>query len=245
MTNLIDSRAVQPDAPVREAARKHKALVTRPATKRVRLMLLHPRVLFRTSLARLLDCERDFHLVAECANTVEAVEKITSTRPDVLLFDFAVWHDLVPAAFASGFRGRLLGIAETLDPNHCARAISQGISGVFIASDSPENLVYAIHVVMNGGAWLNQTTARLLADRYPYHEDLCLDNLTERDQAVLRGILAGSTNREIAGQIGVSEATVKLTLQHLFDKTGVRTRSQLVRILLEDSPAKSNLGHAV
>ena len=55
-----------------------------------------------------------------------------------------------------------------------------------------------------------------------------------------RGILAGLTNRQIADQIGASEATVKATLQHLFDKTGVRTRSQLVRIMLAEEAVHSN-----
>ena len=63
---------------------------------------------------------------------------------------------------------------------------------------------------------------QLLADRYPYHEDLRLDGLAAREQSVLRGILSGLSNRKIADQIGVSEGTVKATLQQLFKKTGVR-----------------------
>jgi DNA-binding NarL/FixJ family response regulator len=59
--------------------------------------------------------------------------------------------------------------------------------------------------------------------------------LTERERQVLRGIFEGLTNKEIAGQIGVSEGAVKATLQQLFQKTRVRTRSQLVRIALEES----------
>ena len=65
-------------------------------------------------------------------------------------------------------------------------------------------------------------------------EDLRLDSLAGREQAVLRGILSGLTNRKIADRLGLSEAAVKATLQQLFDKTGVRTRSQLVRIMLAD-----------
>jgi DNA-binding NarL/FixJ family response regulator len=93
----------------------------------------------------------------------------------------------------------------------------------------------AIRLVASGEAWVDRRVIQLLADRYPQHEDLRLDSLEERERAVLRGVLGGSTNRQIAGQIGTSEATVKATLQHLFDKTGVRTRSQLVRIMLDGS----------
>ena len=58
-------------------------------------------------------------------------------------------------------------------------------------------------------------------------------SLTEREQEVLRGIFEGLTNRTIGAQIGVSEGSVKATVQQLFQKTRVRTRSQLVRAALE------------
>jgi DNA-binding NarL/FixJ family response regulator len=57
--------------------------------------------------------------------------------------------------------------------------------------------------------------------------------LTERQRRVLRSILDGLTNKEIATRLGVSEASAKATIQELFSKAGVRTRSQLVRIAVE------------
>ena len=60
-------------------------------------------------------------------------------------------------------------------------------------------------------------------------------SLTERESRVLRGIFEGLTNKQIATDIGVSESAVKATLQHLFEKTQVRTRAQLVRIVVEGS----------
>jgi DNA-binding NarL/FixJ family response regulator len=57
--------------------------------------------------------------------------------------------------------------------------------------------------------------------------------LTDREHEVLRGVFEGLGNKEIAARLGVSESSVKASLQNLFQKTGVRTRSQLVRIALE------------
>jgi len=57
--------------------------------------------------------------------------------------------------------------------------------------------------------------------------------LTERERHVLRGVFEGLTNKQIAADIGVSEGAVKATLQHLFRKTHVRTRAQLVRVAVE------------
>jgi DNA-binding NarL/FixJ family response regulator len=158
----------------------------------------------------------------------------------VILLDFGLWQDFVPAAREAEYAGKFLAIAEEIDAIHCVRALSQGVSGVVLGGDSPPRLIQAIHVVMSGVAWVDQSIIQFLADRYPHHEDLRLDSLAVREQAVLRGILSGLTNRRIAQQIGASESTVKATLQQLFDKTGVRTRSQLVRILLADQIGSSN-----
>jgi len=216
----------------------------RPAAERIRLMLLHPHALFRASLAHVLATEPDFDLAAECANTSEALDRLKKAGPDIVLFDFSVWRDFISAARDTGYAGHLLAIAEEIDTAPCARLLSLGVSGVFLGSESPASLVQAIRVVASGGAWVEQSMIRLLADRYPYHEDLRLDALAGREQAVLRGVLGGLTNRKIADQIGASEGTVKATLQLLFNKTGVRTRSQLVKIMLEDGNAATPSGQS-
>ncbi len=203
-------------------------------------MLLHPQMLFRTSLGRLLVTERAFELVAECANVAEALESLAETKPDIILFDFSVWPDLTAKARDAGYTGKFLAIADKVDAAPCVRALSHGIAGVVLSCDSPTRLVQAIHMVASGAAWVDQDVIQFLADRYPHHEDVRLDTLGEREQAVLRGILSGLTNRKIADQIGASESTVKATLQQLFDKTGVRTRSQLVRFMLADEAVPSN-----
>jgi len=59
--------------------------------------------------------------------------------------------------------------------------------------------------------------------------------LTDRERQVLRGIFEGRTNKQIGIEVGVSESAIKATLQHLFRKTHVRTRAQLVRVVVEGS----------
>ncbi len=203
-------------------------------------MLIHSRVLLRESLARLLSMEPDLELLAECADAADALEALSQHSLDVIVFDLSVGEDFISAARDAGFTGKFLAVGEEVDAACCARIISRGASGVFLSSDSPARLVQAIRLVAAGGAWVDRNLMQLLAERYPHHEDIRLDALAEREQAVLRGILGGLTNRRIADQIGASEATVKATLQQLFNKTGVRTRSQLVRIML-DTPLAGTL----
>jgi two-component system, NarL family, nitrate/nitrite response regulator NarL len=95
----------------------------------------------------------------------------------------------------------------------------------------------AIRLVADGEAWVDQKVIRILADRYPQHyEDRWWGTLTQREQTVLKGIVDGLSNRKIGVQMGVSESTIKGTLQELFTKARVRTRSQLVRMALEGPP---------
>jgi DNA-binding NarL/FixJ family response regulator len=94
----------------------------------------------------------------------------------------------------------------------------------------------AIRLVAQGQMWVDQKVLQMLAERVSDREEPVLQKmLTEREQQVLQGLFEGLTNKEIAGQLGVSESAVKATLQQLFQKTRVRTRSQLVRIALESS----------
>jgi DNA-binding NarL/FixJ family response regulator len=86
---------------------------------------------------------------------------------------------------------------------------------------------------MDGGTWIDQ---RHLASILAAGIDPGAPRratFTARERNVLRGVFEGLANKEIAAGLGVSESAVKATLQQLFDKTGVRTRSQLVRIALE------------
>jgi DNA-binding NarL/FixJ family response regulator len=231
-SHRISHPASDPGCHLNTAGLQHMERMARQDTARIRFVLIHARVLFRRSLAMLLGSKRDLELIAEHSNATEAMAEIAVTRPDLILFDFATWPELTVAVGAAGFQGGLLAIAEEPDLAVFARALSQGVSGVFLASDSPLMLVQAMHAVAGGVAWVDQAVIRMLAGYYPIHEEMRLQRLSEREQAVLRGVLSGLPNREIGQRIGVSEGTVKATLQHLFNRTGVRTRSQLVRFML-------------
>jgi two-component system, NarL family, nitrate/nitrite response regulator NarL len=125
-----------------------------------------------------------------------------------------------------GYRGRFLLLAGTADPRQAAGAIRLGAAGIFLKCEPPDRLVEAIRLVANGAVWLDQSLVHALADPP-------VSRLTDREAHVLRGILDGLSNRKIADHLRVSEASIKATLQQLFHKAEVRTRSQLVRAALE------------
>jgi DNA-binding NarL/FixJ family response regulator len=211
---------------------------------RIRLVLLDGQALFRASLGRLLASEPGFEVVGECGNSAEALQMLNDSPVDVVLLDFDRGTEdgdgFMPKARRNGYQGHFLIVAGAADAKSSAIAIRLGASGIFLKSEPPDRLMQAITLVANGAAWLDQRTIRLLADqsvdRFPQLDDRGSANLlTDREQKVLLGILAGLTNKKIGENLGLSESSVKTSVQQLFYRTGVRTRSRLVRAALEGS----------
>lgn len=215
-----------------------------PTTRaRIRIILLDDHLLFRESLARLLVSEHDFEMVAQCATSTDALKILKRSGVDVILVDIDIAKDFIPWARKVRYRGKYLVIATRLDATGSVVMLKYGAAGVFLASDSASRLIQAIRLVASGEAWVDQKVVQFLAERYPHFEARWHGNLTAREQSVLNGVVDGLSNRKIGDQIGVSESTIKATLQHLFKKAGVRTRSQLVRIALEGPPVASLTAH--
>ena len=205
-------------------------------SERIRLVLLDDHLLFRESLGRLLAAEEDFELVAECATPADALKTLKHSGVDVILVDIGIAKEFIPWAQKVSYPGKSLVIARQLDATGSALVLKYGASGIFLASDSSSRLMQAIRLVASGEAWVDQKVLQLLAERFPHFGARWRGELTEREQTVLHGVVDGLSNRKIGNQIGLSESTIKATLQHLFKKAGVRTRSQLVRIALEGAP---------
>ncbi len=206
----------------------------------IRLLLLDDHILFREGLSRLLVSEPDFETVAQCGAPAEALDILSRSVVDIVLLDFDLEDDtgtrFIRAARAAGYRGKILMVTAGMSGLDVALAWKLGISGIFLKHNSPATLLEAIRTVAAGGVWTDQKAVPPASPHAPAQPRADHGaHLTPREQQVLRSVLEGMTNKEIAYQVGVSLSSVKATLQHLFEKAGVRTRSQLVRIALERS----------
>jgi two-component system nitrate/nitrite response regulator NarL len=202
----------------------------------IRLLLLDDHVLFREGLSRLLETEDDFELVAQCGTPAEGLEVITRFAIDIVLLDYDLEDDtgtrFISAAHVGGYRGKILMVTAGMNEVQSALAWKLGIAGISLKHSSPARLLQAIRTVAQGGTWSDQ---KVIVGGTPNPETRDSSDLTAREQQVLRGVLEGLTNKEIAHSIGASLSSVKAILQQLFDKTGVRTRGQLVRVAIERS----------
>lgn len=206
----------------------------------VRILIVDDHSLFRESLSRLLEADPGFSVVGQCGTVGEAVAAYSEAPTDIILLDYDLGEEqgsrLIPEV-KSHFKGaRILMVTAGMSDATSLQAMEAGASGIFLKHSSLEQLVTAIHQVAKGEIWLDKGVAHtLFGNRSPQRDSLERARpLTSRQNEVLRGILDGLTNKEIAWNLKVSESSIKAVIQELFHKAGVRTRSQLVRIAIEN-----------
>lgn len=193
--------------------------------------------LFRESLGRLLEAQPDFRVIATCATSREAFAVLQREPADVILLDYDLGEEEGSTFLSEAQRrntpGRILMVTAGMSDAGTLRAFQSGAAGVFLKHSPPAQLGDAIRKVAAGEMWLDSRAVSSLvagADRAP---EQARTQLNVRERAVLKAVFEGLTNKEIGGLLKISESSVKAVLQQLFDKTGVRTRSQLVRFALE------------
>lgn len=201
-----------------------------------RLLLVDDHALFREGLARLLDSGDVARVCGQCSTVDEALALIDSGNFDLILLDYELGdrrgNEVVTACRDRAFPGRILVVTVGLTRAELRQVMNHGASGIFLKNNSPDLLLEAIQSVMRGEIWMDPKY-RLTPSDPASSEAGRKARFTERDRIVLRGVFEGLANKEIAERLHVSESAIKASLQQLFSKTGVRTRSQLVRVALE------------
>jgi two-component system, NarL family, nitrate/nitrite response regulator NarL len=201
-------------------------------TKTIRALLIDDHALFRESVARVLTSP-DL-AVDHCATIGEGVRLLTEGHYDLVLLD----HDLgaeraflfLPASREAGIEVRVLVVTAWISENEARRLLRQGVSGIFLKQAPVEELKEAIRIAAGGGHYLDRSFARMNGETRRQKEAPIFN---DRQRRVLRFVLEGLSNKEIAWRLQISESYVKAILQSLFKKTGVRTRGQLVRVAFE------------
>ncbi len=206
--------------------------------KNIRLLLIDDHTLFRESLARLLQSEPGLEVVANCSSLVEAARILKSREVDMVLLDLDLGTengaDLLDDLQTIGFEGKVILVTAGVHDRDVPGMIRKGIAGIFMKHNPPSLLVQGIRDAMKGAVLFEQDLLRrALEVSEPANSERRHTELTTREKLVLSLVFEGLTNKEVADRIQISESAVKSCLQHLFTKTGVRTRSQLVRVALE------------
>ncbi len=205
-------------------------------TGRIRIFVVDDHALFREGLLRLLDSDETLLVVGSAQSAEEGLEQLRQIAADVLILDYDLGNEtalqVVRGLRERGFQGRSLVVTAGLPDRDALELIRLGVSGIFHKKHSPEDLHRSIREVAAGRILIDQSYLQSLIESVAVPRESPAP-LTDRDRTVLRLLLEGQSNKEIASNLTLSESAVKAALQQLFAKTGVRTRSQLVRFALE------------
>ena len=202
----------------------------------IRVLVADDQSMVRAGFRLLLAGEEDIEVVAEATNGREAVEKASRFSPSVVLMDIRMPElDGIEATrriLAADPQARVL-VLTTFDlDEYIYEALAAGASGFVLKDDPPEQLIAAVRTVAGGDALLSPAiTKRVIAKfaRAPRAETPPgLDELTAREEEVLRLVARGLSNAEVGASLFIGETTVKTHVTHILQKLGLRDRVQLV-----------------
>jgi DNA-binding NarL/FixJ family response regulator len=199
-----------------------------PAVARASVLVVDDHVLVRTGVANIISHEPDLHVVAEAANGLEALDAFDRYHPDVTLLDLRMpileGVETVRRMRERDPNAKVIVLTTYDTDEDIARALQAGAKAYVLKDISADALVGCIHDVLAGKTYLAPAAAAKLAERITQVQ------LTPRELAALRLMADGRSNKEIANALGISERTVKTHLGHLFEKLGVTSRTEAVKV---------------
>jgi DNA-binding NarL/FixJ family response regulator len=198
----------------------------------IRLLIVDDHPIVRDGLRGVFDGDPDFEVVGEAADGAEAVDRAVALAVDVALMDLRMPR--MGGVEAIGLlRERAPGVRvlvlTTYDSDaDVLPAIEAGATGYLLKDAPRDELVRAVRAAHLGQAVLAPSVAQKLLGHVRAPAAAVPDVLTDRELEVLRLVAAGTTNKEAAKRLFISEATVKTHLLHLYAKLGVRDRAAAV-----------------
>jgi two-component system nitrate/nitrite response regulator NarL len=203
----------------------------------LKILLVDDHAMFREGVARLLEKEPSVEIVGQCASSAEALANLKSSGANLILLDVDLGADraidFILEAQRRGFDGRVLVVTAGVTAAEAVQLVRSGVAGIVHKHQSGSALRESIQRVAQGGVWLEDAYLSALFKTVDRSKPLDKPALSEREKKLLRFIFQGLTNKEIGGELGISEGAVKASLRQLFDKLKVRTRAQAVKVALE------------
>ncbi|MGZ4120774.1 MAG: response regulator [Actinomycetota bacterium] len=193
----------------------------------IRVIVADDHAVVRSGLEKLLSTADDIEIVGTASNGEEAVALAGTQRPQVVLMDLSM--PVVDGAEATRLiveqdpDARVVVLTSFADDRHIADALKAGAIGYVLKHAAPDELLGAIRAAAAGDAPLDPKAARVLLETKMKGSE---QQLSDREQQVLRLVAAGLANKQIARRLGIAERTVKAHLTNIFASIGVTDRMQ-------------------
>jgi DNA-binding NarL/FixJ family response regulator len=201
------------------------------STPKAGVLVVDDHPLLRLGVAAIIDAQADMHVVAQAGSGEEAVKLFKKHHPDITMMDLRLpgmsGLDALRAIRREDAHAKCLVLTTYEGDEDIHQAIAAGALGYIIKGMSHETLVEALRRVRSGSLCLPAPVMRSLADRTPNSD------LSPREREVLTLMVRGKSNKEIAGALGITEATVKCHVSVILLRLGVTDRTQAVIAALQ------------
>jgi len=193
----------------------------------------HP--IFRDGLRRLLESQPRLKIVGETGDAGAIVNLLRDVRPDILLFGLSAAHrspvETLQEIADSGTSVRTIVLTAAIHSPEVAAAVQCGAAGVLSKDSAADVLFMGIESVMDGHCWVgNAPVSDMAASLRKFNvarRRAKAFGLTRRELEIVRAVVSGYTNKQIAQQLSISESTVKRHVTHIFDKMGASNRIEV------------------
>lgn len=196
-----------------------------------RILVVDDHPTMRLGIVAIINAQKDMTVCAQAGNGEEAVRMFQQARPDVTLMDLRLpgmsGLEALRAIRRDDPAARCVVLTTYEGDEDIHQSLAAGAAGYLIKAMSNETLVDALRRVHAGNRFLPAPVAQSLAARTPNSD------LSPREREVLSLIVQGKSNKEIAGQLGITEATVKCHVSVILERLGVSDRTQAVVTALQ------------
>jgi two-component system nitrate/nitrite response regulator NarL len=195
----------------------------------IRILLADDHPMIRTAIEVLLR-ETQFELAGTAMNGAEALVEVERLKPDILLVDLEM-PELGGMGVIRKLRGdrvmaKLVILTAAIDDSSLMEARSLRVNGMVLKNSDPAYLIECLEAVSAGRSWIDpELHARAEALAETFSGDAVA--LAPRERQLIRYVRRGLRNREIAAELGVTEGTVKVYLHAVFEKLGIKNRTEL------------------
>lgn len=198
----------------------------------IRLVIVDDHQIVRAGLKQLLETDDELAVVAMAGDGARALAVVAEHEPDLVLMDLSmpVMDGVEATRRIKGNQPsvRIIILSSYGDEDHVVRALEAGADGYLLKHSEPEQLLRAIREAVSGGVPLSAQVGRVLLDsrkRRPLTRSSDTPELTDRERDVLRLVMQGLANKQIAIRLGIAERTVKAHLSNIFQRLDVTDRT--------------------
>ncbi len=198
-------------------------------TRPFRVLLADDHPLVLSGIRATLASEAQLELVGEATNGDEVVALCTDLRPDLIVLDLSM-PESTPQGTIRAVRQvspgtRILILTAYDDQSTIREVMNVGVDGYLLKEEAPEALVRAVLSILQGDTWFSRTVMQTFVET---RNDVHNIPFTPRERALMNGIGRGWDNRKLALEFDLAEQTVRNYISRLYDKVGVRSRSEAV-----------------